>query len=300
MAAACPGSSMPDADSGQKWDRELVPKRGLLSVSVSEIWRYRDLVRQLASRDLSAQYKQTVLGPAWFVIQPLMATVVFSFLFGRVAKLGTEGVPHFLFYMGGLVPWAFFADLVNKTSLTFTKNAQLFGKVYFPRLVAPLAQVLTSSALFAVQFAVFLAGFGFYLWKSKSDPSIHLDPSWRIALLPLLLLQMTMLGAGIGLIVSSLSTRYRDLSMSVSFGLQLWMYASSVVFPLSKIQEPRYRELMALNPMVPVIEGFRFAFLGTGTVTQAQLATSFGISAIVLLLGLMMFNRTEQTVMDTV
>lgn len=291
---------MPDADSGQKWDRELVPKRGLLSVSVSEIWRYRDLVRQLASRDLSAQYKQTVLGPAWFVIQPLMATVVFSFLFGRVAKLGTEGVPHFLFYMGGLVPWAFFADLVNKTSLTFTKNAQLFGKVYFPRLVAPLAQVLTSSALFAVQFAVFLAGFGFYLWKSKSDPSIHLDPSWRIALLPLLLLQMTMLGAGIGLIVSSLSTRYRDLSMSVSFGLQLWMYASSVVFPLSKIQEPRYRELMALNPMVPVIEGFRFAFLGTGTVTQAQLATSFGISAIVLLLGLMMFNRTEQTVMDTV
>lgn len=284
----------------QTWTKSLTPRRGLLDIRFREVWAYRDLVTQLARRDIAAQYKQTVLGPLWFVIQPLMATVVFSFLFGRVAKLGTEGVPHFLFYMSGLVPWAFFSDLVNKTSLTFTKNAQLFGKVYFPRLVAPLAQIVTSSALFAVQFSVFLVGLGVYLWKAHYDPTIHVDPSWRIAAIPLLMLQMTMLGVGTGLIVSSLSTRYRDLSMSVSFGLQLWMYASSIVFPLSRIHEPFYRDMLALNPMVPVIEGFRFAFLGVGTVTQMQLAGSFAISAFVLLVGLIMFNRTEQTVMDTV
>ncbi len=288
----------------ETWDKEIVPRRGLLAIPWRELWRYRDLILLLSKRDLSAQYKQTVLGPVWFIIQPLLTTLVFSFLFGRVAGLGTDHIPHFLFYMGGLVPWAYFSDCVNKTAHTFTRHAPLFGKVYFPRLAVPLAQSLTSLAGFAVQFTVFMIGIGFYLAKARWFPDpLHpfvLNPNWHVILLPVFLLQMAMLGLGVGLIISSLTTRYRDLALAVGFGVQLWMYASSVVFPLAKIKEVKFRAIMALNPMVPTIESFRFAFLGEGMVTKIQFATSLTTSALVFLIGLIMFTRTERTVMDTV
>lgn len=332
--------------STEKWDKEIVPKRSLLDIPWRELWRYRDLVRLLALRDLTAQFKQTVLGPLWFVLQPLLTTFVFSFIFGRFRSGGgsaamdpaaliefktamqglppispelslavsnlvskshgkspTDHIPHFLFFMGGLIVWGFFAECANKTSNTFTKNAQLFGKVYFPRLAVPLAQVCTSLAGFAVQFCVFLAGLAFY-WTKKHyfpDPSnpFFLDPNWRVLLLPVFLAQAAMLGVGVGLLVSAISTRYRDLAMATGFGVQLWMYGSSIAFPVSELSAMHQRILM-LNPMVPVVEGMRFAFLGEGTVTKAYFAMSFAVSVVVFLAGIVAFNRAEKTVMDTV
>jgi lipopolysaccharide transport system permease protein len=296
-------------DENVRWDREIIPKRGLLSIPWRELWRYRDLVWLLSRRDLSAQYKQTVLGPLWFVIQPLLATVVFSLVFGRLSmggatQAGTSKVPHFLFYMSGLIVWGLLAECVNKTSLTFGRNAQLFGKVYFPRLAVPLAQSLTNLAAFSVQFCVFLTGLIFYLVKKNwfADPAhpVHVDPNWRICLLPVMLLMVLMLGLGVGMIVTSISTRYRDLALATSFGVQLWMFGSSVPFPVSAISDPAIRDFLALNPMVPIIEGFRLAFTGFGTVTQAQFATSAITCVAIFMLGVVMFNRTEQNVMDTV
>jgi lipopolysaccharide transport system permease protein len=292
----------------QTWDKEILPRRGLFDIPLRELWRYRDLVWLMAKRNLTAQYKQTVLGPAWFVIQPLLTTLVFSFIFARLAGLGTDGIPHFLFYIGGLALFSYFSDLVNKTALTFTRNAQLFGKVYFPRLAMPMSQTITSLAGFGVQFGVFLLGLGYYLVKMHWFPDplhpIHVNPNWRMALLPFFLLQVTLLGLGVGMIVAALTTRYRDLQMAVGFGVQLWMFCSSVAFPLSQIQEgPNaefYRQLLKLNPMVPAIEGLRFAFLGKGMVTQMDLIVAFGTSASIFMIGLLMFSRTEQTVMDTV
>lgn len=296
-------------DDNVRWDREIVPKRGLLAIPWGELWRYRDLVWLLSRRDLSAQYKQTVLGPLWFVIQPLLATVVFSLVFGRLSmggadQPGTAKTPHFLFYMSGLIVWGLLAECVNKTSLTFGRNAQLFGKVYFPRLAVPLAQSLTNLVAFTVQFSVFLAGLAFYLakktWFSDSAHPIHVDPNWRVCLLPLMLVMVIMLGLGVGMIVTSISTRYRDLALATSFGVQLWMFGSSVPFPVSAISDPDIRNLLALNPMVPIIEGFRLAFTGAGTVTQTQFVISAVTCVAVFLLGIVMFNRTEQNVMDTV
>ena len=274
-----------------------------------DLWRYRDLVTMFSLRDISAQYKQTVLGPAWFVLQPLLTTFVFSFIFGRfafggTAQKGVENTPHFLFYMSGLILWGFFADCANKTSTTFNKNAQLFGKVYFPRLAVPLAQVLTNLIAFGVQFGVFLLGMLFYFVKRKwfADPlhPIHFDPNWRVLLLPVFLLMAGMLGVGVGLIISALSTRYRDLAMATAFGLQLWMYGSSVAFPVSAINDPFTVKLLSLNPMVPILEAMRFGFLGFGTVTLWQFALSGVVCAVVFFIGVIMFNRTEQDVMDTV
>lgn len=295
--------SAPDPEE-QHWDRVIVPRRKFLDIPFAELWRYRDLIVLLAKRDFSAQYKQTVLGPLWFIIQPLLTTFAFSFLFGRMAGLGTEHIPHFLFYMAGLAPYTYFSDCINKSAFTFTRNAALFGKVYFPRLAVPLAQAITNLIGFGFYFGLFLIGLVFYLLKARYFPDVHhpffITPNWRVIFLPIFLLQIAMFGLGAGLIISSLTTKYRDLSLAVGFGVQLWMYGSSVVYPLQRVADPTLRSLMALNPMVPTIEAFRFAFLGEGLVTKWQFATSFGLSATLFLFGLMMFTRTEQTVMDTV
>ena len=288
----------------QPWDKVILPRRRLLDIPWRELWRYRDLIWLMAARNLSVQYKQTILGVGWFVMQPLLTTLVFSFLFGRVAKLGTEGIPHFLFYMSGIVVFSYLSDCVNKTAVTFTKNAQLFGKVYFPRLAMPISQGISSLAAFGVQFGMFMVGLLFYLAKAKWFPDanhpIHLEPNWRIIFFPLFVGQTAMLGIGMGLIIASLTTRYRDLLMAVGFGVQLWMYASSVVFPLSRVKDSAHLALLKLNPMVPVIEGFRFAFLGEGMVTRQDLLVSFATCLTVFVVGLVMFSRAERTVMDTV
>lgn len=291
----------------ESWTKQILPRRGVFDIPLRELWAYRDLVWLMAKRNLTAQYKQTVLGPAWFVLQPLLTTLVFSFVFGRMTGLGTDKVPHFLFYMGGLVLFSFFSDLINKTAVTFTRNAQLFGKVYFPRLAMPLSQALTSLAGFGVQFSVFLIGFAYYLvkmhWFPDAAHPVHLAPNWRIALAPIFLLQVTLFGLGLGMIIAALTTRYRDLQMAVGFGVQLMMFCSSVAFPLSSIEGPKaelYRQILKFNPLVPAIEGFRFAFLGKGLVTEMDMAIAFGMSTAIFFAGLLMFSRTEQTVMDTV
>lgn len=276
------------------WSRTLRPHRGLLEIPWRELWAYRDLIWLLARRDVSAAYKQTVLGPLWFVLQPILTTVVFSFLFGRLAKFGTDHLPHFLFYMAGLLPWNYLADCINKTSHTFTRNAAVFGKVYFPRMVMPLSVALTSLLAVAAQAVVLGLAMAFYIWKGAP-----VEPSWRVLILPVLLLQTGMLGLGLGAIVSALTTRFKDLALGVGFGVQLWMYASCVIFPLSRIG-PEQRWVFLLNPMVPVVEGFRFALLGTGLVELPHLLGSFAACTAVFVLGVVVFNRAEQTVMDTV
>lgn len=276
------------------WSKVIVPRRGLLQIPFREIWAYRDLVFQMALRDLTANYKQTVLGPLWFVLQPLLTTIFFALIFGRFAKLGTDGLPALLFYFSGLALWAYLAECVNKTSNTFNRNAAIFGKVYFPRMVVPLASAITALVTFVVQYTLFCSFLVFYWWKGQP---VH--PGWQMIFTPALVLQLAMLGVGMGCIISALSTRFRDLTLGLGFGVQLWMYCSSIIFPLSRI-DPEKRWIFALNPVVPVVEAFRFAYLGFGIVERWQLVLSFGVSAFVFLLGVALFNHAEQTAMDSV
>lgn len=286
---------MSDRESDLRtWSKVILPRRGLLQVPFREIWAYRDLVFLMALRDLTANYKQTILGPVWFVLQPLLTTAFFTVIFGRMAKLGTDGLPPLLFYFSGIALWSYLAECVNKSSNTFLRNAQIFGKVYFPRMVVPLASAITALATFLVQYGIFCVFLCFY-W-AKGQP-VH--PSWRIIFTPFLVAQLAMLGLGIGCIVSALSTRFRDLTMGITFGVQLWMYASSIIFPLSRVA-PGDRWLFALNPIVPVVEAFRFSYLGFGIVERWQLVLSFGVSAVVFLIGVALFNHAEQTAMDSV
>jgi lipopolysaccharide transport system permease protein len=276
------------------WSKVITARQGWFDLNWRAIWKYRDLIFLFVRRDLVANYKQTVLGPLWFVIQPLFTTLVFTIVFGNIAKLSTNEVPKPLFYLSGIVLWNYFADCLNKTSNTFTANAGIFGKVYFPRMVMPLATVCSNLIAFTLQFLLFL---GIYAYMWMNDAPLH--PSWRVLVLPLLMVQMAALGLGVGCIVSALTTRYRDLALAVTFGVQLWMYGSCIFYSLSEIPE-QWRWIFILNPMVPVIESFRFAFFGTGTVEIWQLAIGVAESAIIFTLGLMTFNHVEKSFADTI
>jgi lipopolysaccharide transport system permease protein len=272
----------------------ITPHRGWFDWRVGRLWRYRDLVGLFVWRDFVSVYKQTILGPAWHVIQPLLTTLTFTVVFSRVAHLSTDGAPPFLFYMAGNVAWMYFASCVNGTSRTFLSNASLFGKVYFHRLVIPVSVVISTVIAFCIQFAIFIVFLvGYRLWGAPLQVTI-----WA-GLTPLLLLMLAGYGLGAGIIVSALTTRYRDLSYLVTFGVQLLMYATPVIYPTSSIPD-RYRWIVQLNPLSPIIEAFRLGFLGVGTVTPVQIAESFGVMLVVLAAGLMLFTRVEQTFMDTV
>jgi lipopolysaccharide transport system permease protein len=274
----------------------LRPHRGLFDIQWSELWKYRDLIAMLTQRDISASYKQTVLGPFWFVLQPVLVTAVFSYLFGRMGHFGTDDVPHYLFYMSGLVPWGFFSESVLKTSAVFTQSQHLFSKVYFPRLAVPIAGVLTNLLPLLVQFALFAVGLVFYV--VSRNPFVH--PNWWIVLTPLLFVQLGALALGLGCIVSALTRRFRDLAFGVKVGMQLWMFGSAIVFPISRIEDPANRLIFFLNPVVPPIEAFRAAFLGVTLLQPWHLALSTAISFLTLFVGIVLFNRAEQTAMDTV
>jgi lipopolysaccharide transport system permease protein len=239
-------------------------------------------------------YKQTILGPLWYLIQPLFTTLVFTVIFGRLAKIPTDGIPQVLFYMSGIVTWNYFSGCLTRTSNTFESNAHIFGKVYFPRLTVPISSVISNLATFAVQMLLFL---GFWLYFLLSGAAINPQPS--IMALPLLILQMAALGLGFGIIVSSLTTKYRDLTHLVAFGVQLWMFASPVVYPTSRVPE-KWHWLIALNPMAPVIETFRHAFLGAGTLNVFHSGMSILITLLVLFIGIVLFSRIEKSFMDTV
>ena len=278
----------------EKWDHVVSAKRDLLDLQLGEVWRYRDLVYLFVKRDFVATYKQTILGPLWFLIQPVLSTLVFTIIFGNIAKLPTDNIPPFLFYLCGLVAWSYFADCLNKSASTFSGNAGIFSKVYFPRLTVPIANALTNLITFAIQFGLFVAVLAYFTWKGAP---IH--TSWRVVILPFLILEMAMLGIGFGCIVSSLTTRYRDLALLFSFFVQLWMYGSCVLFPLS-LYPQKWHWLLVLNPMVPVIESFRFAFLGAGTVELYQLLSGATVSLAVFLFGIIIFRRVERTFSDTI
>ncbi len=283
-------ASLPEA-----WDMVIAPQRGLFDLRLVELWKYRDLVLLFVRRDFVALYKQTILGPLWYLIQPLLTTITFTVIFGQIASLPTDGLPQFLFYMSGTVIWAYFADCLNKTSNTFVQNANLFGKVYFPRLAVPVSILLSNLVMFAIQFAFFLLFVAFFALRGS-----EIRPHWGwVAFSPILVVGMAGLGLGFGLIISSLTTKYRDLRFLVQFGVQLLMYATPVIYPVSSIPA-QWQWLILANPMTPIIEAFRLAYLGAGTVDTLYLIYSFGFMLVVVFAGAMIFNRVEQTFMDTV
>ena len=281
------------------WTTVIRPRRGWFDLRLRELVSYRDLILLLVKRDFTVLYKQTILGPAWALIQPLLTTLIFTVVFGNIASLPTDGMPSFLFYMCGNVAWQYFAGCLNHTSNTFARNSRLFGKVYFPRLCMPIATVLSQLINFAVQFALFLC----FLLYYATRPGTAVHPQLGLILFtPLLLLQMAMLGLGFGIIVSALTTKYRDLAMLVGFGVQLWMYATPVAYPASMIMTkyPHLLGLYMLNPMTPVIELFRAAYLGVEGFELQYIWPSAAITLAVLFVGVVLFSRTEKTFMDTV
>ncbi len=285
---------MTNTHDTQQWTSVIKPVSGWFDIHLGSIWRYRDLIMLFVRRDFVAVYKQTILGPIWFLLQPLFTTLVFVVIFGKVAKLSTDGLPQVLFYLSGVVAWRYFADCLSKTSNTFVGNASIFGKVWFPRLTVPISIVISNLITFGIQFVLFL-GFWVFFYIKGAD----ISPKPLILLLPLLIIQMAALGLGLGIIASSLTTKYRDLTQLIGFGVGLWMYATPIVYPTSLIPE-KWQWLIALNPMAPIIEAFRYAFLGSGTIYPWQLGLSLGTTIIILIIGIILFSRIEKSFMDTV
>ncbi|UOR03957.1 ABC transporter permease [Hymenobacter aerilatus] len=284
-----------DMQSKESWTEVIEPRTSLLDLRLGDVWRYRDLVMMFVRRDFVSTYKQTILGPIWFFIQPLLTTITFIIIFGRVAKLSTDGLPPVIFYLAGVTVWSYFSQTLTATSTVFISNAAIFGKVYFPRLTMPVSIVVSNIVRFLIQFGLFVAIWLYYLLRGES--SIH--PNWLIALTPVLLLMMGLLSLGLGMIFSSLTTKYRDLSLLLTFGMQLLMYATPVIYPLSSIPE-KYKWLILANPMSAVVETFRYAFLGSGSFHWGYLAYSACFTAIALFLGTIIFNKVEKSFTDTV
>jgi len=276
------------------WTLTIRPKRGLLDINLREIWKYRDLVMLFVRRDFVARYKQTILGPLWFIIQPILTTLMFTVVFSQVAGISTDGLPPMLFYMAGTVAWTYFSTCLNSTSNTFVSNAGIFGKVYFPRLTVPLSIVISNLIQFAIQFALLAAIMFFYYLRGTA---IHLNG--YVVLIPYLIVIMALMGLGFGIIISSLTTKYRDLTNLVAFGMQLWMYATPIIYPLSKVPA-KFKMFVLANPVTPIVETFRFALLGSGSVSQGQLIYCSVFTVVVMALGIVMFNRVEQSFMDVV
>ena len=269
-------------------------KRGLFNLNLKELWKYRDLVILFVKRDIKNVYKQTVLGPLWIVINPFLSTFVFTVIFGIIANISTDGIPQFLFYMSGNILWSFFSSCFNRASSTFLSNARIFGKVYFPRLVMPLSGIIYNSITFLVQFVMFAILVTVY---ALTGANVH--PNLIVLALPILLIHIAFLGTGSGLIISSLTTKYRDLNVLVSFGLTLWMYLTPVVYPVSQIPES-FRFIMLLNPVAPIMETFRYAFLGSGSFEWFFLLISAAVTAVLIILGMIVFNQVEKNFIDTV
>ena len=280
--------------SKDEWDLIIRPQRAWWDLRLGELWHYRDLLRLMVWRDFVSAYKQTIMGPLWYFIGPVFGTLISTIIFGKIAKLSTDGLPPFLFYMAGTAIWTYFSACLGSTSNTFVGNAGIFGKVYFPRLIVPLSTVVSNLVSFGIRFFVFIA-FLIYFLLSGSD--VHL--TWWILSLPLLLLLMAAMGLGIGIIVSSLTTKYRDAQQLLGFGITFLMYGSPVIYPLSSVPD-EWRWLVLANPITPVIEIFRLSFLGQGSVEPFFLLYSAGFALLVLLIGVLMFNRVENTFMDTV
>lgn len=281
----------------QHWDIEVSPNASLFNLNFKEIWRYRDLLILFVRREILANYKQTILGPIWFFIQPVLTTLMFTVVFGNIAGLSTDGKPQMLFYLSGILLWTYFSDAVNNTSNTFSANASIFGKVYFPRIIMPLSRVISNLLKLCIQLLLFVVFYAYFFIKKE----IGFDITVNFLLLPLLILIILFLGMGIGMIVSSLTNKYKDLNFLVGFGVQLLMYVSPVIYSLDtvKIKQPKYYNFIAYNPISPVIDTFRKSVLG-GNVNYTMLLYSLTTSLIVLFLGMLIFSKTEKSFIDTV
>jgi lipopolysaccharide transport system permease protein len=276
--------------------REIIkPKRSFFDIRLHEIWNYRDLLFMFVRRDYSASYKQTILGPVWHIIQPIFPTLMYTFVFGQVAKISTDGIPQPLFYLSGLLLWNYFMESFSRTSNVFTSNAGIFGKVYFPRLVTPISFVISSLLRFSSQLLLFLIIWSYYLIFKPDEFS----PNTVAFLFPVLIFLMAGFALGMGLIVSSFSSKYRDLSILLSFFVGLLQYATCVIYPLSAVPE-KYRVIVQLNPITPIIESFRYGFLGTGHFSYESLFYSFAVMLVFLIAGVLYFSKVERVFMDTV
>ena len=278
----------------EKWSLIITPKRKLLDLQIRELIRYRDLIFLFVKRDFITKFKQTILGPLWFVIQPIVSTIVFTFVFGNLAGIGTDEIPHTLFFFSGTMLWAFFTSNFNSSSSIFLSNAGIFGKVYFPRLAVPISTVFTNLIKVSIQFALFAGIFVFYIARGA-----QVQPSWMMLLFPLLFMWLAAIGVGMGILISSLTTKYRDLRHLVSFALGLAMFATPVVFPLSEIPQ-RFSWIAFVNPVCAPIELFRKWFFGSASVDGLMIISSLGITVLLVLLGLFLFNRNEQTFIDVI
>lgn len=266
----------------------------VFSLNLKEVWQYRDLLQMFVKRDFITFYKQTILGPLWFIVQPLLTTLIYVILFGNIAKLSTDGIPQVLFYLSGITIWNYFSESLTKTSTVFKDNANMFGKVYFPRLIMPLAIVSSSLMKFLVQFGIFIVVLLYYVIFTDT-----IKPNIWILFTPFLIFLMAIFALGMGMIFSSLTTKYKDLVFLLSFGIQLFMYITPVVYPLSSLPE-NFRFLGVINPLSPLFECFRYAYLGTGSFTIESLVISTVIIFLILIIGTVIFNRVEKTFMDTV
>lgn len=264
-------------------------------LNLREVWRYRDLIVLFTRRSFVLTYKQTILGPAWIFLNPLISSLVYAFVFGGIAGIGTDGIPALLFYLCSNAIWTFFANCVTKNAHTFTENAGVFGKVYFPRLTTPISNVFSSVIQLGVQMIMVLVVLAYHVAKGNVTPNWG---AWLVV--PVVLLQLGLLGLGFGIIVSSMTTKYRDLSILVGFGVSLWMYATPIVYPLSQLGDGMMKTILMINPVTAPVELFRYAVLGQGAIMPAYLALSCGITVVVLIVGVMIFNRVEKTFMDTV
>jgi len=280
----------------EHWDLVIKPQNKWYQIDLAAIWKYRDLLMLLVRRDFVSVYKQTILGPLWFFIQPIITSLTFTFIFGDLAKISTDGMPAILFYMAGITLWTYFADCLNKTSTTFVTNAGVFGKVYFPRLIMPLSVLVSNLIKLGIQVLIFVTIWIYFLGSSDK---IH--PQWEFMwMLPVLIFMMAGLGLGFGILISSLTTKYRDLAFLVGFGVQLLMYGSSVIIPVSSITNPKIKMWMLLNPLTSIIEAFKYIFLGSGYYSPMWLAYGFGFMLFIVAVSVLIFNKVEKSFMDTV
>ncbi|MEJ7767499.1 MAG: ABC transporter permease [Chitinophagaceae bacterium] len=276
------------------WDLEIKPQSSLLNLHLKDVWNYRDLLLLLVKRDFVSFYKQTVFGPLWFFIQPIFTTFIFTIVFSRLARISTEGAPPALFYLAGTVAWNYFSECLIKTSSVLRDNSGIFGKVYFPRLIMPLSIIISNLVKFGVQFLLFIM---MLCWYAFQNNNVH--PNIYVLFFPLIIITMAMLGLGIGLIVSALTIKYRDLAFLIAFGVQLLMYATPVIYPLSFIPE-KYKAILALNPLAALIETFRYGFIGTGHFYGGAFVYSIAVSIVLFVAGLIVFNKVEKNFVDTV
>ena len=279
----------------KEWTMIIRPQEKLWKVSPGEIWAYRDLIELFVKRNIVVQYKQTILGPLWYLIQPILTVIMNMVVFGGIANMSTDGVPQALFYLAGNVCWFYFSDCLNQTSSTFVANQGMFGKVYFPRMVVPISTVLSNLLRFGIQIGLFVA-FWLYYFATGSDISLN----WAILLVPVLVFMLAGLGLGFGILISSFTTKYRDLTILFTFVVQLWMYATPIVYPISMVTNEKLRTIIMLNPMTSIIEAFKYATLGQGYFSWSALGYSFAFMMILLVWGIVVFNKVQRSFMDTV